>query len=190
MEFSSNGVKNKMEQKYREIKERYDTFYNNMLKKGRLPMQSTSIGFWNAAITDEVFEAFRRIGLHRFNHMVDLGSGDGKVVLIASLFTNATGIEADPDLFGLSMKMYRELMPGKNVKFIKKNFFEHNLNKYDAVFCNPDQPFYRGLEQKLLKELNGKLIVYGSHFLPSQLRQEQSFSVNGTLVSVYSNSKI
>ena len=78
------------------IKEEYDKFYRSLLKKGRLPMWSTEKGFWNSSITDDLYETFKKINLHKFKSFLDIGSGDGKVVLIASLFCkNAEGIEID-----------------------------------------------------------------------------------------------
>ena len=44
--------------------------------------------------------------MKRFNRFIDLGSGDGKVALIASLFCRqAEGIEIDDELFGKSLEM-------------------------------------------------------------------------------------
>jgi hypothetical protein len=45
---------------------------------------------------------------------------------------------------------------------------------------------HRGVENKLLNELNGKLILYGHHFHPEQLKKEKDFVINGTLITVYS----
>ena len=44
---------------------------------------------------------------------------------------------------------------------------------------------HRGMEKKLLNELTGKLVHYGHHFHPNNLEKENSFIVNGTMVSVY-----
>jgi hypothetical protein len=73
-----------------------------------------------------------------------------------------------------------------NVTFHNKDFFEHDFSKYDVLFLAPDAPLERGLENKLLKEMKGKLLHYGHHFHPKNLREENSFLVNGNLVTVYS----
>jgi hypothetical protein len=81
---------------FNQIKKEYDDFYRRLLRSGKLPMRSTEKGFWNASISDEVYETFKRIGLQKFKSFLDIGSGDGKVVLIASLFCRtAEGIEID-----------------------------------------------------------------------------------------------
>jgi hypothetical protein len=169
-----------------QIKKEYDNFYRSLLRKGKLPMWSTEKGFWNAAISDEVYETFKKIELSQFKNFLDLGSGDGKIVLIASLFCqNAEGIEVDNFLHNKAVEIQRKFMRN-NVLFHKKDFFEHDFSKYDILFLSPDTPLERGMENKLLKEMKGKIIHYGHHFQPRFLKKENSFLVNGTLVSLYS----
>lgn len=174
-----------MEVKFGEIKKEYDDIQREMLRQGKLPLMDTGVGFWGGAIAEEVFEAFKKLRLHNFNSFIDLGSGDGRVVLIASLFgLKSVGMEIDDGLFRKSLEMQRKLdMP--NALFYNNDFFEHSLAGYDIIFCNPDQPLERGLEKKLISEMDGKLVLYGHHFHPKNLNLEESFNINGTLVSVY-----
>ncbi len=175
--------------KYKVIKEEYENFYREFLINGKLPMYSTRLGFWNAAISDEVYEAFKKLELQKYRRFIDLGSGDGKVVLIASLFCEeAHGVEIDEKLFDKSIEMQKRLFI-RNVRFTNKDFLEHPIHDYDIIFLNPDKPLYRGIEKKLLRELNGKLILYGHHFHPKELKLEKSFLVNNTLVSLYSKKR-
>ena len=172
---------------FTKIKKEYDNFYRSLLKDGKLPMWSTSKGFWNAAITDEIYEAFKKIKLSQFRNFLDIGSGDGKVVLIASLFCkSADGIEIDNFLHNKAMEIKNKLKIN-NAVFHNKDFFEDDFSKYDVLFLAPDAPLEKGLENKLLNEMKGRLIHYGHHFQPRFLKKEDSFFVNGTLVSVYSN---
>ena len=174
------------DKKFALIKNEYDGFYRSLLAKGRLPMWSTEKGFWNASVSDEVYEAFKRLNLRKFRTFLDLGSGDGKVVLIASLFCRkAEGIEIDDFLHFKAIDMQSKL-GRSNVAFHNKDFFEHDFSKYDVLFSAPDSRLERGLEDKLLKEMKGKLIHYGHHFHPKNLKKKESFLVNGTLVSLYS----
>lgn len=174
--------------KFFKIKKEYDSFYNNLLKSGLLPMKDTNIGYWSAAITEDVYRIFQRIGLERFRNILDIGSGDGKVVLIASLFTNAIGIEADPTLHWKAIEVKKRLGLGK-ARLVNDDFFKHNFSNYDVLFLNPDRPLYRGLEDKLIRELRGKLILYGPNFHPTRLKKESQFFVNNTMVTVYSNKR-
>ena len=172
--------------KFTEIKKEYDEFYRSLLRQGRLPMYSTQNGFWNASIDDEAFEAFMKIGLQRFRNFLDVGSGDGKIVLAASLFCkNAEGVEIDGFLHSKALEI-RDKLKIKNAVFHNGDFFNHDFSKYDILFSAPDAPFGRGLESKLIKEMSGRLIVYGQHFQPHNLKKEGSFVVNGTLISVFS----
>src|SRR3990167_5062155 len=110
---------------FAQIKTEYDNFYREMLRKGKLPMRSTAKGFWNASISEEIYDAFRRIGLRKFNNFLDIGSGDGKVVLIASLFCkNAEGVEIDNLLHSRAIEIQAKLRI-QNVKFRNIDFFEH-----------------------------------------------------------------
>lgn len=172
--------------KFKQIKEEYDNFYKNLLKKGKLPLWSTELGFWNAAISNEVYNAFKKLELQRFNKFIDLGSGDGKITLIASLFCKqAEGIEIDDELHEKALEM-KEKLNIKNALFHNKDFFDHSINDYDIVFINPDKPIERGLEKKLISELKGKLILHGHHFHPKNLKKDKSFLVDNTLVTLYS----
>ena len=169
-----------------QIKEEYDDFYSSLLKGGKLPMWNTEKGFWNAAIAYEVCEAFKKIGLEKFSNFLDIGSGDGKVVLIASLFCkNADGVEIDEFLHGKAVEMRRKFGIN-NARFHNSDFLLHDFSQYDMLFIAPDAPFERGIENKLLKEMTGKLIHYGHHFHPRALKKEDSFLVNENLVTLYS----
>ena len=172
--------------KFKEIKKKYDNFYKDLLRSGKLPLWSTELGFWNAAISNEVYEAFKRLNLQNSSRFLDLGSGDGKVALLASLFCKeAHGVEIDKKLFEKSIEM-KSLLDLRNTSFYNKDFLDHSLNGYDVVFINPDKPIKRELEAKLLDELNGTLIVHGHHFHPTKLKKKESFLVDNTLVTSYS----
>jgi|TARA_B100001964_G_C14234158_1_gene601594 hypothetical protein len=172
---------------FAEIKKEYNDFHKELLKKGQLPLWSTEKGFFGGAVADEIYEAFKKIKLHKNSTFIDLGSGDGKAVLIAALFCKrAVGIEIDNGLYQKSLEMQRKIgIP--NALFFNNDFNDHNISDFDYVFAYPDEPMHRGLEKKLLKELKGKLLHYGHHFHPQNLKAENKFLVNGNLFTVYSN---
>ena len=72
-----------------------------------------------------------------------------------------------------------------NAIFFNSNFYDHSISEFDIAFVYPDAPMYRGLEKKLLNELRGKLLHYGHHFHPQNLKVEDKFLVNGNLFTVY-----
>ena len=75
-----------------------------------------------------------------------------------------------------------------NAIFLNNDFHDNNIDNFDVAFVYPDAPMYRGLEKKLLNELRGKLLHYGHHFHPENLRAVDKFTINGSLFTVYSNS--
>ena len=174
-----------MERKFNQIKEEYNDLQRQMLLKGQMPFKDTGIGFWGGSVLDEVFNAFKKIKLENFRNFIDLGSGDGRVVLAASLFgVKAVGVEVDKELFNRSVDMQRKLELPKAL-FYNDDFFEHAVSAYDIIFCNPDKPLSRGLEKKLINEMNGKLILHGHHFHPKSLKKEDTFYLNETLFTIY-----
>jgi hypothetical protein len=179
---NKNIMNNKV---FAEIKEEYDNFNKALLRQGKLPLWSTGKGFWGGVIADEVYEAFKKINLQNHKSFVDLGSGDGKAVLIASLFCQrAVGIETDPQLFRKAMDTQVKLnIP--NAIFLNNDFYDHSIADFDVAFIYPDSPMHRGLEKKISNELTGKLLHYGHHFHPETLKVENQFKVNGNLFTVY-----
>ena len=173
---------------FAELKKEYDNFHKNLLRNGKLPLWSTGKGFWGGVVANEVYEAFKKINLNKNSTFIDLGSGDGKVVLTAALFCKrAVGIEIDNGLYQKSLEMQRRIgIP--NALFFNNDFNDHNISDFDYVFAYPDEPMHRGLEKKLLNELKGKLLHYGHHFHPQNLKAETEFLVNGNMFTVYSNS--
>jgi SAM-dependent methyltransferase len=175
------------DKKYGQIKSEYDLFYNSLMQKGSLPMRDTGIGFWGPSVSDEVYGAFKKLGLKNCNNFLDLGSGDGKIALIASLFCKRSfGIEYDKELHEKAVELQTKLGI-KNVKLVNGDFMKYDLSAYDIIFCSPDSPMERGLGEKLKKELKGKLLLYGHHFHPESLKKEKSVRVNDMLFTLYSN---
>ncbi len=171
--------------KYTVIKDAYDKFYNELLASGRLPLKDTGEGFWGIAAADDLIHLFKKINLDSHKSFLDLGSGDGKVVMIASLFTNATGIEIDRELHDKAVEIKNKLGL-KKASLINGNYMDHDLSKYDVVFINPDKRMTQ-LEPKLLRELKGKLVVYNHLFHPEVLRKEMEFVAHTTPVAIFRN---
>lgn len=172
-----------MKEKFGQIKQEYDKFYKSLLRKGMLPMGDTEAGFWGAAVADDIFELFTTINLQKFRNFIDLGSGDGKVALIASLFTNAAGIEFDGELHQKAVEIRDRLK--LNATLVQGDFMKHDISKYDIVFINPDKPFNTGLEKKLRKELKGMLVVYNVVYHPGNMKKCKTYWMEQTPATVY-----
>ncbi len=167
------------------IKEAYDDFYRSLLRSGKLPMRETPAGFWGIAAADDIFSLFQKISLHTANRCIDLGSGDGKVALIASLFfKNVCGYELDIDLYQISQRFAQQLSL-QNAQFYNADYHTINFSSADIVFIHPDKPFTGSFERKISTQCTGTFIVYGDHFLPKTLRKIHEFEINLTKITAY-----
>jgi hypothetical protein len=153
-----------------EIQAAYQTFYQRLkqVKEG-LPYRSTKSGMWATSSAEEVYRGFCHFELDQYSHMADLGSGDGIVVAIASLFTRATGYEIDQWLHEQSIELSNSLNLSK-ATFIQADFLRANLSAYDLLYLYPDKPFYH-LEERLHTTWTGRLLVNGPHFPPRRFKK-------------------
>jgi predicted RNA methylase len=99
----------------------------------------TEVGLWTRSVINEVYDLFLQLDLATFACLADLGSGDGRVVLLASLFTRAVGIEADPTLLELSRAAAGRLGLGR-AGFMQGDCRSIDLSPYDLLFIFPDKP--------------------------------------------------
>lgn len=170
------------------IRQAYNDLYTSMLIKGKVPFRDTGIGTWAPTASDDVYELFKKIELNKAKNFLDLGSGDGKVVFIASLFTKAHGIEHDDWLLSTTEEMRGKLMHIPHVHkavFVKGDFMDYDISKFDYVYWFPDK-HHAKLENKFLKELNGKLILHGPFHHPEKLKKENTYDINGSLIHIFS----
>jgi 16S rRNA G966 N2-methylase RsmD len=151
------------------IKKKFENLDRERLKQGKLPYEYTSKGVWAGASCKAVFDFFKEIGLNKYKSFIDLGSGDGRVTMIASVFTNATGVELDSQLIKTALSTKKTL--NLKAEFLKQDILETNLSGFDIVFINPDKGFHEGTEKKLVEELKGTLYVYNNLYLPRFLTQ-------------------
>ena len=169
--------------KFKEIEAEYNKFYTEIMKKGELPIRKTKKGLWGTTQCSTVFELFKKMNLQKYKSFIDLGSGDGKVVLIASLFTKAAGIEYDKELVDKSNEIKKKLK--LKAIFCQGDFFEHNISKYDIIFMNPDQEFRHGLDGKLLREMKGKLICFSLIYSPDKLKKGRTYWIDQVPFTIY-----
>lgn len=97
--------------------------------------------------------------------IIDLGSGDGRVVIAASKKgAQATGIEIYEDLVIKSNKKIKALNLYKHAHVIKGNFWKHDLSGYDVVFIYGINYIMGRFEKKLQRELKPGSRVISAYF--------------------------
>ena len=97
----------------------------------------------------------------------DLGSGDGRIVMLAAQKYRArgVGIELDPRLVEISRQVAREAEVGDRVAFIEGDLFTADISAATVVTLYLSPGVNRRLEPKLRRELRpGTRIV--SHQFP------------------------
>ena len=155
---------------FKKIQTAYQDFYQSLeLSQNTPPYRNTKSGMWATSPAEEVYRAFCHFELDQYCHMADLGSGDGIVVAIASLFTRATGYELDEWLYQQSIKFGNSLNLSK-ATFLRTDFLQASLTSYDLLYLYPDKPFYE-LEERLHSTWRGRLLVNGPHFPPRRLKK-------------------
>ncbi len=122
-------------------------------------------GSFYPSMLDELIPIFER---HVFSgtRFLDLGSGDGRVVFLASVLgADAYGIEYDKELIEVSLRAQRALegvVNPRRVHFIQDDFFNRRWSGYDVIFYfNYTTSDERKLRAKLLAEMDpgARLIV-------------------------------
>lgn len=169
------------QKKFSEISRFYTRRRSRLILAGR-SQRSTKLGYWAMSNPLHVYELFKRIGLDRFKSFVDLGSGDGVVVAVASLFTKAAGVEVDEELHNAAEDMKQKL--GIRCTFKNADYLDEDLSQYDLIFINPDNYFHR-LEKNLAEDFRGVLIITDNIFRPLTLSPEKSITVMGARYSIY-----
>lgn len=147
------------------------------------PYKVTPAGMWACSQAEEVFDLLGKLELSRYRHLVDLGSGDGRVVLLASLFMPATGIEADPELFTASAWLARRLRLTR-ANFICADCRQADLSPYDLLFIYPDKPL-DWLVERLPADWEGSLLVYGTYFQPQGMTHQKTLYAGETMCSLW-----
>lgn len=87
------------------------------------------------------------------DHLMDLGSGDGRIVLLAAKRgVRATGIEINPILVAMS-RLKATLLQRKTAVFTRQDLWKTNLGDVDVLTLFFIKPFMEELQTKILKEM-------------------------------------
>jgi len=133
------------------------------------------MGLYFPSSIQDAYKTFKSLGVDGSTKVVDLGSGDGRIVYTAALLgAQATGIEFDPILAGIGepengwiRKSLPDIVDFSRIRILQKDFLEEDLSQYDVIFYYYNSSSDDGqerLKEKLLREMHpdAKLVVYGS----------------------------
>ena len=169
--------------KFEEIKSHYQALDTERLRQGKFAMGETSHGFWGTTNMNDAWLLFTRIKLERFAKFVDLGCGDGRIVAIASLFTDATGIEGDEGLVNTGKAAQDALSVDMEVK--AGNYYDEDLSGYDLLFMFPDKEYDETILTKLRNEVRGHLMIYNNIYLPKGFPKGKTLWIEQLPVATY-----
>lgn len=115
----------------------------------------------------DIEEIFKNIKNSKKSKFVDLGSGDGKLVLYAAkLGYQSTGYEINPILWMISNFRVRKY---PNAKVILSNMWSADISNADLVFCFLASKYMNKLEKKLNQEMKtGSIFVSYVFELPTK----------------------
>ncbi len=104
--------------------------------------------------------------------LLDLGSGDGKVVIaLAQRFPSCRviGVEFNPLLVHTSRKAIREARLEKRVSIVHQDFWHSNLSYFDVVFLYGSSYIMEKMEAKVRKEMKpGSQLISSCFTFPTQ----------------------
>jgi SAM-dependent methyltransferase len=111
----------------------------------------------------------------------DLGSGDGRIVIIAAQKYGArgVGIEIDPKLVNVARQVAREGAVAERVTFIEGDLFTVDISPATVVTLFLSPVINRELEPKLRRELRPGTRIVSHQFGIGKWTPESAIRVNG-----------
>jgi cyclopropane fatty-acyl-phospholipid synthase-like methyltransferase len=132
---------------------------------------------------DAVADAMLKLaGVGPDDVVYDLGSGDGRIVIMAAqkYGARAVGIELEPYLLDISRRVARERDVADKVTFIEEDLFTADISKATVVTLYLSPSVNKRLEDKLKRELRpGTRIVSHQFGIGSWIPKETIRAANG-----------
>lgn len=172
-----------MEQKFKEIKDYFDKLDEAHSTSGKKLVFETEKGIFGTSDLDTIYEFFKKIDPEPTDVFVDIGSGDGRVVLVASLFCQAIGVEYDEKLAEESKAHADEI--GRIVRIVCDDYENYDYSQANTLFSYADHFFTPAFIERLKDEFKGKLYVYQGVFLPEGIKKGPTIWAKGTPIISY-----
>lgn len=142
-----------------------------------------------------VVDAILKLGqVHKGDYLIDLGSGDGRIVITAAKQFGARGfgVELDPRLVQFSNKLAHDQGVADRVKFYQKDLFETDLSPASVLtmYLLPDVNLE--LRPRLLDRLKPGTRVVSHDFDMGEWRPDESLTIPapGKSVGPYQQSSL
>jgi cyclopropane fatty-acyl-phospholipid synthase-like methyltransferase len=117
-----------------------------------------------------------KYGLNRFKKAIDMGSGDGRVLIkLAEKGVSSYGIEQNKILYKLSVKKIKEAKLEDLCKVYEGNYFDSGLSEYDLVIIFQTTHIMPKIGKKLEKELKPGAIVCSFDFPIPQFEKKTEY---------------
>lgn len=122
--------------------------------------------FWAATTDERIDRAFDLAGLQPGEHLVDLGCGDGRVLLRAAVLRDArvTGVELDPELAATARRLLVDHEAEGEV--LEADFADVALDDADVVFAYLSPATLQRLRPRLAGLHAGARIVTTGYAVP------------------------
>lgn len=116
----------------------------------------------------------KRKNLDGLGEVIDLGSGDGRVVIAAVEelgMKRGVGVELNPWLVAYSR--WRGLGHRRHVEFHRKDLWRVDLGRYDVVFVFGVEEMMRDLGEKIAAEAKPDVVIVSNRFRFPQWQEEE-----------------
>lgn len=143
----------------------------------------TDVGLFGTSDIYILWKFFENLNLSPSDIFIDLGSGDGRVTLLAGCYCASIGIEYDKKLIEIS-KHHKEKL-GADVKFIRGNFEELDVSRATVLFSFSDRFWTNVMVRKLQREFKGVLYVYQGVYLPEGIKKGPTLWVDQIPIIMY-----
>ncbi|HKC14457.1 MAG TPA: SAM-dependent methyltransferase [Patescibacteria group bacterium] len=141
---------------------------------------------WWRTSDEKIRKAFKLADLRDSDVVYDLGSGDGRSVIIAAKEFGARGIgvEIDPLRFYLSKLFAKFNGVSHKTKFIKKSFFDVDISDATVIFVYLVPKTLEKLKPKFLKELKRGTRIISINY-ESTLSKQNAIEVDRKKITLY-----
>lgn len=169
------------------IKEWFAKSDQKLIEKKGSRVFNTQYGIFGPSMLEDAYDLFEKIQLEEKNHFIDLGSGDGRIALVAALFTKSTGIEGNEEVHEIAnqaKKALQEDIPElSRCEFLHADYTKNPLEA-DVFFIYADHKWDPQFED-FLRTKKGVLFSYQNIFPPNTLTKGKTIWVEQTPIVTY-----